>query len=269
MKCSYIVAPAPDGYHVGLTGNFDSNVKYLKTLGYDGIEIALKDINAVDTVSVLETIQKYGLTIPAVLGTGRFMKEQGLTLSDKNESLRIKAIEKQKKIIDFCASIHSHCVIGMSVGRYNELSFEDDFIRLVESLKECGEYAKRKNSTILIEPLDRFVPSMIQKTDDALRLIHEVDSEYVRLLLDVFHIEIEEENVSDSIRKAEGCIGHFHIADSNRNVPGKGTFKLLTVIQALQDINYNGFITAELTEDIDQFAAAADTMSFFTEVEIK
>jgi sugar phosphate isomerase/epimerase len=263
IKCSYVVAPAPEGYHIGLTGDFDRNVKYLARLGFEGVELGLRDITSVDARTIRETVKRYGLQIPAMLGTGRGLKEQGLFLCERDKDIRHRAIESLKEIIHFSGEVGTNCIAGLSLGNYEKSTYEDDFAHVIESLHECGIFAAEQGTVILIEPLDRFFPAMIRNVEDGMRLIDAVGMDSIKLCLDTFHMNIEEQSVTECIRRAKGYIGHVHIADDDRRAPGQGSMNLKEILKALEEIGYQGFVSAELSSDVDQIKGAVLTMEFF------
>ena len=263
MKCSYLVAPEPEGYHVGLTGDFGKNVEYLYRLGFEGVELALRDVTSVDGRKIRETVKRCGLEIPAMLGTGRHLKEQGLFLCERDKDIRRRAIEGLKQIIDFAGEIGTNCLVGLCLGNYEKSTYEDDIAHLVESLRECAKLAEERHTLILIEPLDHFFPAMIRTVEDGIRLINAISSDSIRLCLDTFHMNIEEKSITESIRRARGYIGHVHIADNDRLPPGQGDMDLKKILKVLEEIGYQGFISAELSSEVDQVKGAILTMEFF------
>lgn len=266
MNLSYILAPAPEGYNVGMTGDPDRNAAYLAELGYNGIELALKDVRSADPKALFRSAKKHGLKIVNVLGTGRSMSEKGLFLNDADASQRSKAVEAFNEILAFCGELGCGCLAGICVGRYNKETFEADFDRLTGSLIKCGEYARSVGATINVEPMDRLFPSLITGTDAAVKLIKTVDMDTVKLCLDSMHLFVEDEMRPECIDLANGCIGHFHIADDERKAPGLGSMDFRPMLKALAAGGYKGFISPELSNKYDQTAAAADSMDFFRKI---
>jgi sugar phosphate isomerase/epimerase len=263
MKSSYIVAPAPEGYVVGLTGDFGKNVEYLAGLGFEGVELALRDITSVDGKEIRETVKRYGLQIPAMLGTGRRLKEQGLFLCERDKDIRRRAVGGLKQSIDFSGEVGTNCMVGQCLGNYEKSTYEDDFAYAAESLHECAKFAEERNTVILIEPLDRSFPAMIRTVQDGIRLIDSIGLDSVKLCLDTFHMNIEEESVTGGLIQAKSYIGHVHIADDDRRAPGQGRMDLKEILKVLEEIGYQGFISAELSSEVDQVEGAVLTMDFF------
>ena len=266
MNLSYVLAPGPEGYNVGIPGDLDKNAAYLAQLGYNGMELAFRNFRNVDPKAIFRSAEKHGLKIVNVLGAGRSLSEKGLVLSDPDADGRRKAVEAFNEILAFCGELGCGCVAGMCVGAYNKETFDADFDRLAGSLIKCGEYAASVGASVFVEPLDRHSPSLITKTSDAVRLIRAVDMDNVKLCLDSMHMFVEGEMTPECIDLAKGCIGHFHIADDDRKAPGLGTMDFKPILRALAAGGYDGFISPELSDKYDQAAAAVDSMEFFRKI---
>src|SRR4030042_3081018 len=197
-----------------------------------------------------------------MLGTGRCLKEQGLFLCDRDRDIRRRAIEGLKQSIDFSGEVGANCIAGQCLGNYEKSSYEDDFAYAADSLRECAKFAEERNIVILVEPLDRFFPALIRTVKEGIRLIDSIGLDSVKLCLDTFHMNIEEKSVTGSIIQAKSYIGHVHIADDDRRAPGQGHMDLKEILRVLDEVEYQGFISAELTSEVDQVEGAVLNMDF-------
>ena len=115
----------------------------------------------------------------------------------------------------------------------------------IQSMKELADYAAPYNITLLIETLNRFEQFLVNDSKEAVEFVKDINKENVKVMLDSFHMNIEEDFIGDAIRLAGDYLDHLHIGECNRKVPGKGHIPWSEIGQALRDINYNGYIVME------------------------
>jgi sugar phosphate isomerase/epimerase len=122
---------------------------------------------------------------------------------------------------------------------------------VVEGLKEVAAFAEENGVTPGIEPLNRFETYLINRHDQALRLADEVGFQ-MRVVLDAFHINIEEADPIGAIKKVGSRLLDFHVADNNRRPAGQGRYDWAEVLGALREAGYTGHLTAEFVLTIDR-----------------
>ena len=111
---------------------------------------------------------------------------------------------------------------------------------------------------LAIEPLNRFETDMVNIAEQAFRICEEVDNPYIKMMLDTFHMNIEEKSVGDAIRAAGPRLIHLHSCENDRGAPGSGNVAWDEVAQALKDIDYDGPVVIEsFTADVKSIAKAA------------
>ncbi|MCI9298364.1 MAG: sugar phosphate isomerase/epimerase [Lachnospiraceae bacterium] len=115
---------------------------------------------------------------------------------------------------------------------------EGDFERSVANMKKVAKVAEECDIVLGMEVLNRFEGYLLNTCDEAIRYVDAVGSKNVRIMLDTFHMSIEEDNIAAAIRKAGDKLCHLHLGERNRKVPGKGTMPWDEIGQALRDINY-------------------------------
>jgi sugar phosphate isomerase/epimerase len=127
---------------------------------------------------------------------------------------------------------------------------------LVEALQECCQAASQQGVRLALEPINRYETTLINSVGEGLELIKSVDADNFGLLLDTFHMNIEEPSLMMSMRACGSRIFHFHVADSNRWYPGGGHLDFAAIIQTLADLGYTGFISGEFMPKPDALTAA-------------
>jgi len=116
---------------------------------------------------------------------------------------------------------------------------------LVEALQECAAEAAPHNVNYALEPLNRYETDLIHTVDEGLDLIERVGADNFGLLLDTFHMNIEEPIEEESIRQCSNRIFHFHVADSNRWYPGAGHLDFKSLLSVLFSMGYHGYVSGE------------------------
>jgi D-psicose/D-tagatose/L-ribulose 3-epimerase len=129
---------------------------------------------------------------------------------------------------------------------------------VVKNLKELAKYAEQKGVRLCIEPLNRFETDFLNTCDKGLALIKAVGSKAVKLHLDTFHMNIEEKNQAEAIKKAGKLLAHFHACGSDRGTPGGDHIDWKPIARALKQIGYKGDVVIEsFTTDVKVIARAA------------
>src|SRR5207247_3873952 len=114
---------------------------------------------------------------------------------------------------------------------------------------------------LLLEPLNRYETNMLNRVQESLQFLKPLRARNVKLLCDLFHMNIEEASVADALRLAGPLLGHVHFADSNRQAVGFGHTTIAPVVQALHDIRYAGFVSGEVVPLPDSDTAAKQTIA--------
>lgn len=122
---------------------------------------------------------------------------------------------------------------------------EGDWERSVQTMKKIARYAEEYDVTLGMECLNRFEGYLLNTCEEALAYVDAVGSSHVKVMLDTFHMNVEEDNPGAAIRQAGSRLGHFHIGERNRQVPGRGTMPWAEIGQALRDIGYQGAVVME------------------------
>jgi sugar phosphate isomerase/epimerase len=235
----------------------------IKAAGYDGVELTIGNPKKINMEKLQETLSVTGLPVSAI-GTGKAYGEEGISFLISDLSIRKKAVERINAHTDFSKQINKPpIIIGLLRGKISG-HLEKDLAekRLIEGLKECAGYAAESGVKIALEPINRYETDFINTIDDALELLDKIQCENVGLLLDSFHMNIEEPSIEASIRKASDKIFHFHVADSNRWTPGYGHINFKSILESLDKISYEGFISAEILPLPDEEISIRSTVKY-------
>lgn len=183
--------------------------------------------------------------------------------------MRRAAIERIKSHIPLAARLKALIILGLIRGITPEGSnHEQSMAFLMEALTECTTAAAEAGVRLAMEPINRYETDLIHSVSDGLDLIQRVGADNLGLLLDTFHMNIEEAVIEDSIRICGDRIFHFHVADSNRRHPGAGHLNFKSIIEALLSTGYSGFISGEFMPLPDADTAAERGIGYLQKIKI-
>ena len=246
MKLSIVLSTHAAQFEaVAFKGDFETNIAKIAEWGYDGVELAIRDPKLVDVDELDRVISAYGLEVPAI-GTGQAWGEEGLSFTSDDPTVRKAAIERIKSHIPLAKRFNAVVILGLIRGSTPKgQTHAQSMGYLVEALQECAAEAASYNVKYALEPLNRYETDLIHTVDEGLDLIERVGADNFGLLLDTFHMNIEEPIEEESIRQCGNRIFHFHVADSNRWYPGAGHLDFKSLLSILYSIGYQGYVSGE------------------------
>ncbi|MBP9900041.1 MAG: sugar phosphate isomerase/epimerase [Verrucomicrobia bacterium] len=232
-------------------------------LGFDAVEIFPAGADALDAADVAKLLGAHGLKCAAV-GTGAGWVGHKLRLTDPDAAVRRRAVEFVGQIIDAAGTLGAPAIIGSMQGRWGDgVTREQALDWLGEALATLAEGAVRYRVPLLYEPLNRYETNLFNRQGEAARFLRTLRSPNVRLLCDLFHMGIEEFSIADALRAAGPLVAHVHFADSNRQAIGWGHTDMAPIMAALREVDYAGYLSAEVLPLPDSVSAARQTMESF------
>lgn len=263
MKLSMVLSTHAAQFEaVAFKGDFEANVARIAGFGYDGVELAIRDPKLVDPDELQAVIAHHKLVMPAI-GTGQAWGEEGLCFTSDDSNIRQAAIERVKSHIPLAAKFNASVILGLIRGITPKgQSHTQSMAYLVEALQECSAAAAPHGVRYALEPLNRYETDLIHTVADGLDLIERVGADNFGLLLDTFHMNIEEPSIEESIRICGDRIFHFHVADSNRWHPGAGHLDFKRILDALFATGYNGFVSGEFMPIPDADTGARNAIAY-------
>lgn len=223
-------------------------IEKVANLGFDILEVgALGLVNMTndDLISLKKEAEKKNITLTAGIGI-----PPEFDVSSGCEDTRTKGIAFMKNMIDklHIAGISS---IGGTIYSYWPVDYSKKINKplarkhSIDSMKVLADYAADYDILLLVEVLNRFEQFLLNDTEEGIDYVHEVDRPNVKLLLDTFHMNIEEDNIAEAIRLAGNKLGELHIGEGNRKVPGKGSMPWKEISKALKEIEFSGPVVME------------------------
>jgi sugar phosphate isomerase/epimerase len=232
-------------------------------LGFDAIEIFPPDPVVLATENVAALLQKHGLKLAAV-GTGAGWVRHKLHLCLPDIEQRAAARDFIRRTIEAAGKLGAPAIIGSMQGRWSDAMPRAAAIEcLAVALEELSRHAAKFGVPLLYEPLNRYETNLVNTLAEGVALVSAVPSGNVRLLADLFHMNIEEADIPTAIRAAGRWIGHLHFVDSNRRAAGSGHLEFSGVARALGDVGFAGYASAEALPLPDSDTAARLTIEAF------
>jgi len=243
----------------------DDNVRDLADkvagLGFDVLEICVEDPSLITAEVVADAVGAAGLGVSVC---GAFGPDRDL--SHEDAGTREQGVAYLRGCIDLAQAVGAPIVVGpmySAVGKTRLLPEEDRERQrrwAAESLRAAGEYAGERGVGLGIEPLNRFETDLVNTVEQGLDLCERIDLDNVGLLLDTFHMNIEEKSIPDAIQQAGDRLRHFHACENDRGTPGAGHVDWIPVLAAIRDVGYDGHVTIEsFTPEIQEIARAVST----------
>lgn len=264
MKTSLALTPTPSAFAPMLyAGNLAEGIRYATELGYDGIEVHLRNPETEDLDSIVRLAADQHVKI-CLIGTGHAFRLDGLCISSPDPAIRNKTIVRLMRHVDFAARVDAQVVIGSLKGSLesNPKVREMQYQGAIGVVREVADYARHRGVTITIEPINRYESNYINTTDEGLIFLSEVDRDNVRLLLDTFHMNIEEASIAGAFNRAGDRLSHVHLVDSNRRAPGMGHIDFAPVLASLQTLKYAGYLSGEFLPLPDDHTATKANIEF-------
>lgn len=231
----------------------------VKALGFDWFEVPLELTDTIDYTRAGAILRDNGLGVSVCAAMG---PDRDLIHPDK--AIRDNGIAYLKHCVDAVRTLGGTNVVGplySAVGRVWQMTADErarDTDLLVTQLRDLASYAGDKGAVLGVEPLNRFETSFINLATQAVEVVDRVDRPACRIMLDTFHMNIEEKSLGDAIRTAGKRLAHLHACENDRGAPGTGNVTWGEVAAALREIGYNGPVVIEsFTSKVQSIARAA------------
>lgn len=244
-----------------MTGKFDHEsidlIYKVADMGFDGVEIPIFDPDTVDVEGTKKALESTNLDCTGCT----IMSPERDIISDDPE-FRENGKNYLKSCIEILAELDSDTfggpfctATGKLVGRART---EEEWNLAVSGTQEVAEIAEKYGVTLALEPINRFETYFINTAADAVKFVKDVSSPNVRIMLDTFHMNIEEKSFYDAIVETGDLLYHFHSSENDRGTPGTGLVDWQDVFKGLDEIDYDRWIVMEsFVPGIEEIAKAA------------
>jgi len=232
-------------------------------LGFDAVELFASSAEAIRSLPMADLLKSHNLKLAAV-GTGAGMVVHKLHLCDTDAARREQAEKFIRDIMNTGAEFGAPAIIGSMQGKFDDVVDQPTAKKyLQDSLQRLGEHAERLGTILIYEPLNRYETNMANTMQQGVELLNPLATKSVKLLADLFHMNIEEVSIADGLKSGGDYIGHVHFVDSNRQAAGRGHMDYAPITVALASIGYDGYASAEAFPIPDAMTTARQTIETF------
>ncbi len=237
---------------------FTHAIASARRIGYDGMEIPIEDPDKLNVKKLKRTLEEHEIIPCSFNSLG-----SGPDPISPDPNVRKKCLNNFKKDAEIAKEL------GMESGSvplppskvsklYSDLPYEKDWELAIEMLREIGDMAAQYDLYICIEPLNRFETYLINTVRQGVSLVKDVGHSHIKLMIDTFHMNIEESKFGSEILYAGDLIYHVHCNENNRAAPGTGHIPFKEVFSALKEIGYQRWLVIQtFTKTVQTMPRAA------------
>jgi sugar phosphate isomerase/epimerase len=221
-----------------------ASVDRVARFGYDAIEFA-GEPDQLDAGAIRRATADAGVAVSSICSI--YNDERDLAHPD--EKVRAQALDYVKRVADFAAEIGAPTIIVAPTACMKLAPLADradERAWAVEGIRAAGEYAASLDVDLTLEAWNRYETYWLNRLDQAVELWNDIGLDRGGVMGDTFHMNIEEDTIEGAIRTTGPLLNHVHLADSNRAAPGQGHTDFVPVLEALAEIDYQGFLSFEL-----------------------
>lgn len=245
-------------------GDVASAFAKLAALGYDGVELMIKNPSRLNGHDLRRWLGENNLEL-AQICTGHVYGEDKLGLVTEDGTISAEGMKRMKDFVDFAATFFAPGLpinIGRSRGPGDPDHPEKSLEAFAEAFRELADYALPRKVRLTLEPITATVVNFIHTTQDGLEMCRRVNRSNFGLMLDVYHMNIEDVDIYQSFREAQDYCWLIHFCDNNRKWPGSAHLDFAKIISTLREINYDGFVSLEMLPWPDPDTAARAAIEF-------
>jgi sugar phosphate isomerase/epimerase len=249
--------------HVGkfspipLIGDLSNILPQVADLGYDAVEIHIRKPDEISTMGLDTLLSNYNLRVSA-FAPGRAFTIDGLSFIHPDQVIRGAAIARINAFVERAADLGAAVFVGFVRGKVSQDPTQKlrEMDLMAESGRKCCEFAEPLGVDILWEPINRYEMDDFNTVNQTLAFIEKIGFPNAKLLLDIFHMNIEEPSILESLSGNVNLTPYIHMVDSNRWAPGFGHINFDAIAITLQHAGFRGVFSAEILPLPDPITAA-------------
>lgn len=249
--------------------NIEENIPKIKELGYDGVDLFVFDPYDDVSIRAKELLKKNNLGVGVVMPAA--LAGEGLFLGHVDEENRKEIIIRMKEIIEYTSDFDGAMVsLGLVRGSVTEDgdTSEKLLARFADSVEQILPFAKERGVDLVLEPINRYEINTLCESMESYDFIKKSGLD-IYLMLDTFHMNIEDVSITKSLEYCKDRIKHIHFVDSNRLAPSMGHIDMKSVYETLKKVGYNGYLCLETLQGEDYIHTAQMGMKCFADIGLK
>ncbi len=227
-----------------LTDQLVPTLEMIKRLGYDGVELPIFSPDESKFAAWGKRLDDLGLE-----RTGVTVRVEENNPISSEPAVRARGVDQNKRTLDCCQAAGCSLLAGpfhSAIGVFSGAGpTADEWKWGVDSMRQVAEHAGQVGVTLAVEALNRFEIYLLNSHLDSARFVREVDHPNCRMMFDTFHANIEDKRFGEVLRAVGDVLVHVHISENDRSTPGQGHIPWDDTFDALQAINYDGWLMVE------------------------
>ena len=239
----------------------EESMRKASDLGYDGVELALKRPDEISRADLRALLHTYGLEVSAI-SSGQVWAARALCFTEEDPEKREELRKTFRGFIDLASDFGQIVNIGRtrgSIGSKDPALAHELFFDMAHDL---ADYAQARGVDLILEPVNRYEIDFINSLDEAAALLDRLDRKNFLAMPDVFHMNIEDDHIGQSLIRNKRYVRYIHFADSNRHAPGDAHMDWEEIFHALSHIGYTGWTSVEILPLPDPDTAARRSIDF-------
>lgn len=246
-------------------GQLQKGLEKAQENGFHVVELSLRDPAEINIAELQKHLSDHKLNLAAI-ATGQSCLHDSMCLASPDMEKVKAAVNRLEGHIKLASQFDAAVIIGGIRGKFsgNPSEMTAQRNRAISAVCACAEKAAKHNVQLLIEPINRYETNFINSAEEGISFIEETGAPEIKLLLDTFHMNLEEVDLAETFKTYSDRIGYIHFADSNRRAPGWGHIPFHQLLSTLVNVNYSGVITAEVLPLPDDNSAMQQSGVFFS-----
>lgn len=238
MKFSYVL-PDPNTYQNWC--EFEADLACMKSAGYDAVELQIAEPAIFDEDRIHQSLDCIGYTM-CTFQTGSTYASRGNCLCVPDEAVRRRTIDLLKSFVDLASRWNAIIVFGSLQGRLSdEPNRQKGEMRIRKAIQEVGEYAASKSAIIAFEPVNHLEVGFHNTIAEVKQLATELNIPSVKIMVDTFHMNIEESDMLAPLAEIQNLLVHVHLSETNRDAIGTGHWPTVNFLAQLAKLKYDGY----------------------------
>lgn len=235
---------------------FEESIAKAADMGYHGVELALKTAEDVNPTQIDKWLSQSNMEVSCI-STGQVFAALGLYFTHHDSSARERVIRVFAGLIHLAKDFGKLVNVGRTRGFIDKNQSYDEAERLfIDTTRQICDIAGEHGVSIVIEPVNRYEINFVNNLDEGAEILAKVGRENIGLMPDVFHMNIEDAHIGESLTSHSDLVKYIHLADSNRLAPGWGHLDFKDVFSGLLRGRFNGWASIEILPKPDPDSAA-------------
>lgn len=250
------LSPLPRRYPVALRGDIETMAATAAEIGYDGIELHIKDPGQYDARHIRRVADDNGLEFCGI-ATGMEYNINKLSLIADDDTVRNAAVERLREHMELAEFIGGPVIVGIMRGSIPDFELEEKYLDYYrDCLRRLDGYADAMGVPLVVESITRYISNYLNDIVETADFLDDLGTRHITLHIDTHSMNIEDIDMAANIDRCARRIGYVHYSDSNRWYPGGGHIDFAAIHRALVRTGYQGYVTVECVPEPGEREAA-------------